>query len=98
MHLEHVADALADGVERRRIECQTHSTLGAELVDQQRMLRALDVLEEERRPARLHGAVDDLGDLELRIDLCADANELPFALEHRDPRAQVGRRRHQRSV
>ena len=51
-------------------------------------------LEEERRPARLDGAVDDLGHLEVRIDLGGDADELALALEERDPLAQVGRRRH----
>ena len=51
-------------------------------------------LEEERRPAGLHRPVDDLGDLEVRVDLGGDADELALALEQRDPRAQIGRRRH----
>jgi hypothetical protein len=58
------------------------------------MLRALDVLEQQRGPSGLDRAVRDLGDLELGIDLGADANELTLALEERDPCAQVGRRRH----
>ena len=53
------------------------------------MLRAFRILEEQRRPAGAHGAVDDLGHLELRVDRRADANELTFALEERDPVAQV---------
>ena len=54
------------------------------------MPRALRALEEERRAARLDGSVDDLGDLEVRVDLGGDANELALALEQADPVAQVG--------
>ena len=36
---------------------------------EQRMRRALRVLEEQRRPAGAHGTVDDLGHLEVRVDL-----------------------------
>ena len=53
------------------IEREAHPPLGAELVDQQRQLRAIYVLEQQRRAARLHRAVDDLRDLELRVDLGA---------------------------
>jgi hypothetical protein len=49
------------------------------------------VLEQQRRSAALDRPVDDLGDLEIGIDLGGDANELALALEQRDPRAQVGR-------
>ena len=49
----------------------------------------LRVLEEQRGPAGLDDAVDDLGDLEVRVDLGGDAHELAFALEQRDPVAQV---------
>src|SRR5207237_8471532 len=87
-------DPFADSVERRRVEGQAHAPLGAELVDQQRKLRALDVLEQQRGAAGLHRAVGDLRDLEVRIDFGADPNELAFALEQLDPPAQVGRRRH----
>ena len=38
-------------------------------------------LEQERRPAALHRAVDDLGDLEVGVDLRGDADELAFVLE-----------------
>ena len=89
LHLEHVAEPRADVVERRRAERHAHAPLGPELVDQQRVLRALDVLEQERRPAGLHDAVDDLGDLEVGIDLGGDANELALALEQRDPLAEI---------
>jgi hypothetical protein len=38
------------------------------------VLRALRILEEEGRAPVLDGAVDDLGDLEIRIHLGADAD------------------------
>ena len=56
------------------------------------------MLEQQRRPAGLDRAVDDLGDLEVGIDLGGDADELALALEQRDPRAEVGGRRHGGSV
>ena len=95
LHLQHVGELLGDGVEARRAERHGHAPLGAELVDQQRMLGALRVLEEQRRPAaRLHEAVDDLGDLEVRVDLGRDPVQLALALEQRDPVAEVFERRH----
>ena len=62
------------------------------------MLRALRVLEEERRPAGLDGAVDDLRHLEAGVDLRRDPNELALALEERDPLAQVAGDRHRDAV
>jgi hypothetical protein len=53
------------------------------------MARSLRPLEEKRRPARPDDALDDLGDLEVGVDLGGDADELAFALEERDPVAQV---------
>ena len=82
---------VGDVVEPLDAEGEAHPPLGAELVDQQRMLGALRALEEERRPAGLDRAVDDLRDLEVRIDLGGDADELALALEQRDPVAQVAR-------
>ena len=82
-----------DVVEVLDAEGEAHPALGAELVDQERVLRALDVLEQQRRPAGLHDAVGDLRDLEIGVDLGGDANELALALEERDPLAQVGGRR-----
>ena len=78
-------------------EREAHAPLGAELVDQQRMAR-LRVLEQQRRPAGLDDPVRDLGDLEVRIDLGGDANELTLALEERDPVAKIGRRSHNFSL
>src|SRR5262249_23901516 len=37
----------------------------------------------------LHGAVGDLGDLEVGIDLSGDAHELALALEEGDPVAEI---------
>ncbi len=83
------ATALRDVVELLDAEREAHPPLGAELVDQQRMLGALRLLEQQRRPAGLDGSVDDLGDLEIGIDLGRDANEFALALEQRDPLAEI---------
>ncbi len=50
---------------------------------------ALRALEQERRPAGLHRAVDDLRDLEVGVDLGGHAHELALALEEGDPVAEV---------
>src|SRR5207253_1105602 len=73
LHLDDLLQALADLVEALRAECEAHAPLRAELVDQERVLRAARVLEEERRPARLDRAIDDLGDLEVAVDRGRDA-------------------------
>jgi hypothetical protein len=50
----------SDAVERGRVEREAHAPLGAELVDQERVRRALDVLEEEcRRPTCLDGPIGE---------------------------------------
>ena len=77
-------------VELLDAEGHAHALLGPELVDQERDARALRVLEQERRPAGLDDAVDDLGDLEVGVDLGRDADELALLLEERDPLAEVG--------
>ena len=94
LHLEHVLELRRDVVEPLDAEREAHAPLGAELVDQERVLRALRVLEEQRGAAGLHRPVDDLRDLEVRVDLGGDANELALALEQANPVAQVGRRGH----
>ena len=91
LHLEHIADAPPRLVEALDPECEAHPPLGSELVDQEGVLR-LGVLEEERRPARLHHAVGDLRDLQVRVDLGRDADELAFALEKRDPVPEISHR------
>ena len=60
----------------RELEGLQHPPPRAEDVDRDRQDRALDVLEEQRRTARLHRAVRDLGDLESRRDPLADAHEV----------------------
>ena len=55
---------------------------------------ALRTLEQQRRPVGAHRPVDDLGHLEMRVDLGRDADELALALEQRDPVAQVERDAH----
>ena len=69
LQLEHVGDPLGEVVESLDAERERHPPLGAELVDQERVARALRVLEQERGAAGLHRPVDDLGDLEVGVDL-----------------------------
>ena len=95
LEVEDVADLRGGVVEPLDPERQAHAPLRAELVDEERVLRALRVLEQERRPARLHDPVDNLRDLEVGIGLGGDAPQLALALEEGDPGAEVtGRRRH----
>ena len=72
LHVEDVAELGRGVVELLDAECHAHALLGAELVDEKRVLRSLRVLEEEGRPARLHDAVGDLGDLEIGVGLGLD--------------------------
>ncbi len=92
LHVEHVAELGRRVVELLDAESEAHAPLAAELVDQERILRPFRVLEQERRPARLDDAVDDLGDLEVGVDLGGDAPKLALALEERDPLAEISRR------
>ena len=99
LEVEDVGELRGGVVERLDAEREAHAPLRPELVDEERVLRALRVLEEERRPARLHDPVDDLRDLEVGIGLGRDPPQLALALEERDPLAQVsGRRATARSV
>ena len=65
------ASFVARLVEPLDAEGEAHAPLGAELVDEQRVLASRRPLEEQRRAAGLDRAVDDLGHLEVRIDLGA---------------------------
>ena len=94
LHLEDVGELRPDVVEPLDAEGEAHAPLRAELVDQERVAAAPGPLEEERRAAGLDGAVDDLGHLEVRVDLGGDADELALALEEGDPLAQVCGGRH----
>ncbi len=98
LHVEDVAELGRGIVERVDPERHAHALLGPELVDQERVLRALRVLEEKRRPTGLDDPVDDLGDLEVGVGLCGDAPQLALALEERDPLAEISRRRRQGEV
>ena len=89
LHLEHRRDLLAELVEPLDAEGQAHAPLAAELVDQQRQRRAAHVAEQQRGPAGLDHAVGDLADLEIRVDLRRDLDQLPLAPEQVDPLAQV---------
>ena len=91
LHLEHVAELLADGVQGGLAEGHRHPPLRPELVGEQRVLGALEVLEEERRAAGLDRPVDDLRHLEIRVDLCLDLDQLAGAAKLVDPGAEVGR-------
>ena len=82
---------VADVVEPLDAERLGHPPLGAEHVDGQRHRRAADVLEQQRRAAGAHDALDDLGDLEVRVDLGLDAAEVPAALQTREEVAQIGK-------
>ena len=93
LHVEDVAELRRRVVELLDPEREAHAPLAAELVDQERVLRAFRVLEEQRRPARLDDAIGDLGDLEVGVGLGRDAPQLALALEERDPLAEVLRRR-----
>ncbi len=72
LHVEDVAELRGRVVERLDAERHAHAPLGAELVDEERVLRALRLLEQERRPAGLHHAVGDLRDLEVGVGLGFD--------------------------
>ena len=89
-----VSDSRVEEAHVEALDAERHARalLSAELVDQKRVLRALGVLEEKRRPAGLHHPVHDLGDLEVGVDLGRDAAQLARALEERDPLAEVSRR------
>src|SRR4029079_15135157 len=82
---------LADGVERRLAEGRRPPPLGPELVGEQRVLGALEILEEKRRAAGLDRAVDDLRHLEVRVHLRLDLDQLAGAAKLVDPGAEVGR-------
>ena len=98
LHLEHVLELARHGVEVLLPEREAHAPLRPELVDEERPLGALDVPEEERRPAGLDDAVDDLGDLEVRVDLGLDLDQLALPLEQVDPGAKIGGRHRFESI
>jgi hypothetical protein len=85
---EQFAD-LAQGFDVLRAHAQGHALLGAEQVRQQGDVVAAGVLEQQRRAAGAQGAVGDLGDLEVRVHLGADAPEFTALLEPGNEFAEV---------
>src|SRR5262249_62402520 len=79
LHLEHVGELGTDIVEPLDAEGEAHAPLRAELVDEKRMAASFRTLEEQGRPPGLDRALDDLGHLEIRVDLGGDAYEPALA-------------------
>src|SRR5579883_2087111 len=87
------ANAVGDLVERVDVEGQTHTALGAELIDEKlRAGVAFDVLEQERgaaktvfRAARFADAISDLGDFENGVGFSLDFAQFAGAVERGDP-------------
>jgi len=73
-----------------RSHAQGHPPRGAEQVAQQRQGRALDPLEQQRRPAGPQSAVTDLGNLQVGVHLDPDALELPEPLQLLDEIPEIG--------
>ena len=94
LHLEHVAELLADSSSESTPKARHIRRSVPNWLISSGSCEPFGLLEEQRRPAGLHRPVDDLGDLEMRIDLGVDADELALALEQRDPVAEVARGRH----
>ncbi len=89
LRLQQAADLLADLAVRREAEGLQEAAVGAEDVHGQRHRRALDVLEEERRAPRLVHSVDDLPDLQVRVDFGLDALEVALPLQSPEQRAEI---------
>jgi hypothetical protein len=66
-----------------------HPLARRERVDRHREARALDVLEQQRGSAALHGAVGDFRDLETRRHRRADADEVAVLLERAEKFAEA---------
>ncbi len=77
---QRVAD-LAQRGQILRAHGQCHTARGAEEIAQDRDLRVLGPLEQQRRPAGAQHPVADLGHLEVRIDRRGDAFQLPLPLQ-----------------
>jgi hypothetical protein len=91
LHLEHIAELLADRVQGGLAEGHRHPPLRPELVGEKRMLGALEIVEEESRAAGLDRPVDDLGHLEIGVDLGLDLDQLAGSAKLVDPGAEVSR-------
>jgi hypothetical protein len=90
LHLEHLAHAAFDVVERLRAVGEAHApvpnwSISSGCCD-------LGISNRARGPPALMTRVDDLPDLKVRVDLGGDAKVLAFELEQRDqPRGRPAR-------
>ena len=87
--LQQISDARTDLIDVVDAECLCHAGLGTEHVHGQRQFRAFDVLEQQRRAARPHHPIDDLGDLEVRIYLGTDPHQIAVLLETFEKGGQI---------
>ncbi len=92
LRLEEEVEAIGPRLPRLDLERPHHPGDGAEQVDRHGHRRALDALEQQRRPLLLDDAVGDLGDLEDRRHLGADASELACLFQRLEVVAQVAER------
>ena len=80
---------LPQGLHALLAHAHGHPFGGAEQVAQQRITGTLDLLEQQGRSAGAQGAVADLGDLQIGIDLQLDAFQLTALFELFDEISQV---------
>ena len=76
LEVEQLGNLVTNRIELVSAERQQHASLRAELVDQERDFRTLDVAAQQGRTATLERAVGDLRDLEIRIELLGNLDEL----------------------
>ena len=77
----------------RVAERELGAARGAEQVGDERKVRALDVGEQQRRPAGGDHAAMNLGGFEIRIDRRGDLDEIAVAAQLIEERSQVGEHR-----
>jgi hypothetical protein len=87
--LEQSADLLADLLVRLQAERLEQAPVRSEDVHRERHRRPAYVLEEQGGAARLLYAVDDLPDLQMRVDLGLDALEVALALQRTEQGAKI---------
>lgn len=89
LRLEQAADPVADLGVGLQPECLEQPPVGPEDVHGQGHGRPLDVLEQQGGPARLVHPVDDLADLQIRVDLGLDALEVTLSLQSPEQGAKI---------
>jgi hypothetical protein len=95
--LHQVADAVADLIQTVRAQGECHPAIGAEQVDRERHLAAGGLLEQQPWTSGPHDPLDDLGDLEVRVDRSLDPLQLTGTVELGDEVTEVGIR-HEPSI